>query len=118
MQECLKVGTLSAKSRQEQSMAGPWIDRAKDYSLGVVATDRNYRWLSPKRPAGTQWRKQQQVRFILEQQNCPWRKRTKFPPNLAFFFRAPDLGQEHISVASRNIPVREGVAEQWSQTRL
>lgn len=108
-QELLEVRGALVLLLQEQSMTGIQIDRAEENPLCIEAGNGDGSLLSPKRPSGLEWRKQQNIGFVLGQDDLPGiqplgSQELDAAPDAAFFSLGPDRGSAHIADVSRRSP--------------
>lgn len=86
VQERLEVFGPLVLSRQEQPMARAQIHRPEDHTAGIPATQEDLLGPSPQRPTRPQRREQQQIRFILGQQNASGAQAPDLTADPPFFF--------------------------------
>jgi hypothetical protein len=84
-QEGLEVLSPLMLSDQEQPSACAEIHHPEDHAAGIPAAQEDLLGLSPQRPTGSQGRKQQQIGFILSQQNASGAQAPDLTADSAFF---------------------------------
>lgn len=67
LEEVLEILAALSVPREEQATTGAWIDRPEKDALGVVALQPDLRLLPFPGPGCSEWRKEEDVRFVLEE---------------------------------------------------
>jgi hypothetical protein len=101
-QKHLEVRRALVLPHQKYPVARRQVHASKYHSASIAATQQNARRLALGRPHCPQRRKQQQIRFILSQQDTtPWQARQE-AENFVFFSLAPGPASIHNAGASRH----------------
>src|SRR5689334_22035985 len=100
----LKVTGPLARTRQEQPVSSTQIHRSKNNLSRIPSRQSNLSRFTTTSPARTQWRKQQQIGFILGKHHTTWWQSAQLSTNMAFFSPGQDLHPRHTGSVSRHSP--------------
>jgi hypothetical protein len=112
LQKSLEIFLPLMLASKQQTPAGTQVHRAKHDSTGIPAREQNAARFSPSAPVGPQRGKQQQIGFVLGQQDAAGRQVPDFAANMTFFCRARDRASTHSAAVSTHTPtlVARGVS--------